>query len=120
ATPENPPADRNNPKWENLSSNVGAQYFWTDRIFYWNDDDTNFAWQLFHTYRPGTLDTSLISTDNINNPRSMNAVYQLGPRLMESKRWGKEDIEGGERNNHQINDYVKTGPLTTFFQAPGT
>ena len=24
----------NNPEWANLSSNVGAQYFWTDRIFY--------------------------------------------------------------------------------------
>ena len=32
--PIRPPADPNNPEWANLSSNVGAQYFWTDRIFY--------------------------------------------------------------------------------------
>ena len=31
--PLKPPADPNSPKWENLSSNVGAQYFWFDRIF---------------------------------------------------------------------------------------
>ena len=31
--------------------------------------------QLVHTYRPGAMDTSLVSTDNINNPRTMNAVY---------------------------------------------
>ena len=33
--PIKPPADPENPKWENLSSNVGAQYFWIDRIFGW-------------------------------------------------------------------------------------
>lgn len=118
--PVKPPADRNHPKWENLSSNVGAQYFWTDRIFYWDQDQSNFAWQLFHTYRPGTLDTSLISSDNVNNPRTMNAVYQLLPRLLEAKRWGKETLAGGERNNHQINDYLKEGPLAQLFQAPDT
>ena len=38
----------------------------------------SFFYQLLHTSRPGTLDTSLVSTDNINNPRTMNAVYHLG------------------------------------------
>jgi hypothetical protein len=118
--PVRPPADRNHPKWENLSSNVGAQYFWTDRIFYWDQDPGNFAWQLFHTYRPGTLDTSLVSADNINNPRTMNAVYQLLPRLLEAKRWGKENLQGGERNNKQINDYLKEGPLAQLFEPPDT
>jgi len=118
--PVRPPADRNHPEWENLSSNVGAQYFWTDRIFFWNDEENNFAWQLFHTYRPGTLDTSLVSSDNIVNPRSMNALYQLLPRLLEAKRWNKETLHGGELNNHQLNDYVKQGPLTQLFQAPDT
>ena len=36
--PVNPPADPEHPKWENLSSNVGAQYFWIDRIFAWEAD----------------------------------------------------------------------------------
>ena len=38
----------------------------------------NFFFQLVHTYRPGAMDTSLVSTDNINNPRTMNAIYSLG------------------------------------------
>jgi hypothetical protein len=118
--PTKPPADRNHPKWENLSSNVGARYFWIDRIFYWSGDQHNFVYQLFHTSRPGTLDTSLISSDNINNPRSMNAVYLLAPRLMEAGRWGKEMLSGGGLNNRQINDFVKEGPLTKFFEAPST
>ena len=41
--PDNPPADPDNPEWENLSSNVGAQYFWIDRIFDWDADPSNFV-----------------------------------------------------------------------------
>ncbi len=118
--PVKPPQDPENPKWENLSSNVGAQYFWIDRIFAWDADASSFAFQLFHTSRPGSIDTSLVAPDNINNPRTMNAVYYLGPRLEEAKRWGKETLAGGGLNNKQLNDYVKSGPLTAFFQAPNT
>jgi hypothetical protein len=118
--PTKPPADAENPKWENLSSNVGAQYFWIDRIFSWQADPSSFAYQLFHTSRPGTLDTSLVSSDNINNPRTMNAVYGLMPRLALSKRWGKETLSGGSLNNKQFNDFLHDGTLTQFFHSPDT
>ena len=118
--PVKPPEDPEHPKWENLSANVGAQYFWIDRIFSWDADRTNFVYQIFHTSRPGSLDTSLVSSDNINNPRTMNAVYALGARLGVAKRWGQETIAGGGLNNKQFNDFVKAGPLTEFYQAPAT
>jgi hypothetical protein len=119
-SPINPPADPENPKWENLSSTVGSQYFWVDRVFIWNLEQKNFVYQWLHTARPGTLDTSLISSDNINNPRTMNAIYNLGDRLQLGKRWGKETLVGGGLKNKQFNDYFKDGPLTEFFQAPAT
>jgi hypothetical protein len=118
--PVNPPADPEHPQWANLSSNVGAQYFWVDRIFVWESDPSSFAFQLFHTSRPGALDTSFVSTDYINNPRTMNAVYELGPRLELAKRWGKETLAGGGLNNAQFNDYFTSGPLTAFFHKPST
>lgn len=118
--PDKPPADPENPQWENLSSDVGAQYFWVDRILAWEANPKNFVYQLLHTSRPGTLDTSLISTDNINNPRTMNAVYDLNARLEIAKRWGKETLTGGQLNNAQFNNFVKEGPLTQFFQPPNT
>ncbi|MEO8339602.1 MAG: hypothetical protein ABI604_07755 [Nitrospirota bacterium] len=118
--PVKPPQDPEHPEWKNLSSNVGAQYFWLDRIFAWEADESSFPYQIFHTSRPGALDTSLISTDYINNPRTMNAIYQLGPRLEMAKRWGHETLSGGALNNRQFNDYVKTGPLTMFFEPPNT
>lgn len=119
--PTNPPADPENPKWENLNSNPGAQYFWWDRIFTYTADPTDFAWQLFHVSRPGALDTSLVSTDYIINPRTMNAIYQLGPRVALASKFGQEKLNGGERQNKQFNEYVPANsPLTQFFKAPDT
>jgi hypothetical protein len=40
--PTNPPQDPEHPKWENLNSNPGAQYFWVDRVFVWNVDESSF------------------------------------------------------------------------------
>jgi hypothetical protein len=119
-SPAHPPDDPENPKWENLSSLVGAQYFWIDRVLAWDPDNSSFPVQLFHTSRPGTLDTSLISSDNINNPRTMNAVYDLPARMEIAKRWGAETLAGGNLNNKQLNDYIHEGPLTQFFQPPAT
>ncbi len=117
--PANPPKDPGHPRWENLNSNPGAQYFWVDRIFTVDADPTSFAYQLFHTSRPGALDTSFVSTDYINNPRTMNAVYNLGARMAMALKTGKETLAGGELNNAQLNQYVPPGsPLTGFFQSP--
>jgi hypothetical protein len=121
--PVKPPTDPENPLWSNLSSNVGAQFFWWDRIFDWKGttNQSSFAYQALHTSLPGTLDTSLVSTDNINNPRTMNAVYYLGPRMGLAKRWGKETIAGGGLDNRQFNDFVPpTDPLAQFFSPPST
>jgi hypothetical protein len=123
--PLNPPQDPENPKWENLSSNVGAQYFWIDRIFDWDGDPGAFVFQLFHASKPGTLDTSLVSSDNINNPRTMNAVYYLRPRLERALQAGKETLAGGALNNRQFNDFIQPGDpqfgwLTKLFEAPET
>ncbi|HXF76548.1 MAG TPA: hypothetical protein VNN13_10685 [Methylomirabilota bacterium] len=119
-SPVKPPADPENPKWENLNSNPGAQYFWVDRIFFWDKDETSFAFQLFHTSLPGTLDTSFISTDYINNPRTMNAVYSVGPRLGPALRWGKEKLAGGQLKNKQFQDFPQTAALAQFFEKPDT
>jgi hypothetical protein len=121
-SPINPPADYENPRWENLHSNPGAQYFWWDRIFFWDDRDRerNFVYQVLHTSLPGTLDTSLVSSDNINNPRTMNAVYSVGPRLDLAPRWGKEKLGAGGLRNRQFNDFERTKVLSALFQPPDT
>jgi hypothetical protein len=122
----NPPEDPENPKWENLASNPGAQYFWVNRIFFWNTrprgpdnaaapNEGNFLYQLFHTNPPGTLDTSLVSTDYLNNPRTMNAVYGVIDRLAPSLVTGSEQLTGDERDNKQFQDYPPTAALSQFW-----
>jgi hypothetical protein len=121
--PIKPPPDPENPAWAHLSSNVGAQYFWWDRVFNWLGDNnaSSIFYQALHVSRPGTLDTSLVSTDNINNPRSMNAVYYFGPRMGLARRFGKETLAGGGLRNKQFNDYVpELDPLRQFFMPPST
>ncbi len=119
-SPTDPPADPENPAMENMNATVGAQYFWFDRIFAWKPDDRQYMVQLIHTARPGTLDTSLVSSDYINNPRTMNAIYLLDARMKNALRLGRERLTGGELDNRQFNDFMDDGPLTAFFQRPDT
>ena len=118
-SPVNPPADPANPKFANLSSSVGSQYMWVDRLFIFNSNKpegrTNYMYQLAHTYRPGSMDTSLISTDGINNPRTMNALYDFVARMGMAKKIGREKLAGGELNNKQFNDFLTSGPLLDFY-----
>jgi hypothetical protein len=64
------------------------------------------------------MDTSLVSTDGINNPRTMNAVYSFAARLEMAKRIGSEKLAGGELDNKQFNDFVTSGPLLDYFSKP--
>jgi len=120
AHPLKPAADPENPTFQNMSSTVGAQYFWIERVLDWDADPSSFIFQLFHTQRPGTLDTSLVSTDNINNPRTMNAIYNFLPRMQQALRFGKENLGGGELNNKQFQNYPVTASLASFFVPPST
>ena len=126
--PINPPKDPESPQWAELTSNPGAQYFWVERIFFWNTrprpdpgtpapNEANFLFQLFHTNPPGSLDTSLVSTDYMNNPRTMNAVYEVGARLDIARHLGSEQLSGDERDNRQFQDYPQSAALADLFDA---
>ena len=117
-SPIHPPKDPEHPTFAELNSTVGAQYMWVDRVFFPSPNPANFMYQLVKTFRPGAMDTSLVSTDNINNPRTMNAIYTLGPRLELAKRFAHERLGAGSRDNRQFNSYIKDGPLTRYFAAP--
>jgi len=123
-SPVKPPADPAQPTFANLSSSVGAQYMWVDRLFIFNSNkhegQENYMYQLARTYRPGTMDTSLVSTDSINNPRTMNAVYDFMSRMGLAKRLWHEKLAGGELDNKQFNDFFTSGPLTEFYSKQDT
>ena len=86
------PSDPETPQWRNLASIVGAQYFKPARVFVLPGNKDNFLFQVVNAMPPGTIDTSALASDNINNPRNMNAIYQVGTRL---KIAATEQLAGG-------------------------
>lgn len=90
--PQYPPENQENPKWENLSSNIGAEYFWVSRVFGTDLSKDNFVHQLMEQQPPGVLDTSLIASDSINGPRTMNSVFNVVGRLAASKQFPEKQV----------------------------
>ena len=93
--PVKPPDDPEKPSWENLSSTIGNQYFNASRIFANGAASDSYAYQLFHSWAPGTVDTSFLATDNLNNPSNMNSIYAIPARMTVAH---EEDIAGGALN----------------------
>ena len=87
-----PPADAENPAWENLASYVGAQFWRAGPIFSLESRPDDFFYQLLAAMPAGTVDTSALASDNIDNPRNMNAIYSLGARLAIAQ---EETLAGG-------------------------
>jgi hypothetical protein len=79
--PTRPPADVHEPKWENLSSNIGNQYFREGLVFGHDAPHDSFVYQYLAVQQPGTSETSRISNDFINGPILINSIYRVGERL---------------------------------------
>lgn len=89
--PCNPPVDVNNPRWENLASAIGNQYIAEGRVFAPNVQEGGFFNEMLKTQPRGTSDTSRIATDNLNNPNSINPLFELDARLSMAR---EESIAG--------------------------
>ncbi|HEX6642910.1 MAG TPA: hypothetical protein VF215_17470 [Thermoanaerobaculia bacterium] len=115
--PVRPPADVANPKWENLNDYVGAQYFNVGEFFVPRrvtggvngqpinvpgPDEESFVWQLIHSSPSGALDTSFIATDYMNNPGTMNGVFNVSQRLSRA-------ADGVTKSSGKPNEEVFTG-----------
>lgn len=93
--PVKPPADPEKPSWENLASTIGNQYLRASRIFAIGAGADSYAYQLFNSWKPGTIDTSFIATDNLNDPGNMNPIYAIPARMTVAHQ---ETIAGGALN----------------------
>jgi len=90
--PERTPKDVENPQWSELSSTIGNQYLRASRVFAAGVGQDNFAMQVLQSWAPGTIDTSFLATDHINNPSTINAISALPARLMAAHQ---EDMGSG-------------------------
>jgi hypothetical protein len=79
--PLNPPKDPEKPEWANLSGIIGAQYWDPQPAFGNLVGRPNFLHHFLKSQAPGTVDTSLVSTDQINNTNIINAIFDVPARL---------------------------------------
>ena len=91
--PLHPPADPENPRWENLASAIGNQYLREGKVFAGGSVRGSFLWEMLNAQPPGTSDTSRVATDHINNPNAVNAIFDLEARFAAAV---PEKMAGGE------------------------
>jgi hypothetical protein len=78
--PSRPPADPENPAWENLASAIGNQYINEGKVFGPNVTKGGLFYEMLAAQPRGTSDTSRIATDHINNPNAINPIFLLAER----------------------------------------
>jgi hypothetical protein len=105
--PLHPPADPENPQLADLSGTIGAQYFWFGRVLAANVTPDNFVWHLLDSQQPGAVDTSFLPSDNLVNPRAMNAIFNVAERLDNGTHRATETAAGGSLNLPEVK---KLGP----------
>jgi len=103
--PLNPPADPAHPKWENIKGLIGNQYTRMSELLGSGMPATSLEWQMFAHPRPGVTDTSAISHDQINNPGTINALFNVSQRpTFEGEmimKWRKAATCGAEKDEEK-------------------
>ncbi len=85
--PTAPPADPENPKWNNIQYAIGNIFTHNTEIHAAGAPLESFEHQYVMYARPGTVDTSALTNDYIYNPGTFNAIINLDrrPGLMDPK-----------------------------------
>ena len=78
--PANPPLNPNAPAWENIHATVGNQYINIAKLFSAHLPASDPRYQVFNTWAPGTVDTTAIESDGINNPGIITQFFQVPDR----------------------------------------
>jgi hypothetical protein len=98
AHPLNPPQNPAEPRWENLSGSIGSQYLRIRQVFGNLLPKDSFVYHLLDSQPPGTIDTSLIASDNINNPNTMNGIFGVPQRVQRAMANPVEVLTGSISN----------------------
>jgi mono/diheme cytochrome c family protein len=78
--PANPPADTAAPTWANIHLTAGNQYIQIGKIFGAHLTPADPRWQVFHSWKAGTVDTTAIESDHINNPGIITQFWDVPAR----------------------------------------
>ncbi|HXT50344.1 MAG TPA: hypothetical protein VN811_04840, partial [Thermoanaerobaculia bacterium] len=114
--PQNPPADPERPEWGNVSSTIGNQFWRASKAFANLTRENNALFQFLNSQQPGTIDTSLVSTDQINNSNTITNIWEVPARLQRATLNPPEDqsdwnlripsVQGAQKDNPRITPRV--------------
>ncbi|HEX4873243.1 MAG TPA: hypothetical protein VFV27_13105 [Nevskiaceae bacterium] len=132
--PTRPPANPNEPEWENLSATIGNQHIVQPLMFFQGTPADSPIRQVLAAGRPGTIDTSLVANDFQNNPGTQNNIMDFQNRRVFTHRMKdpftgeikqgltQQVLKGGEDSvgDHLalIRVYVNIGMCTEECWAP--
>jgi len=91
--PTNPPANPNQPTWDNLSATIGNQHIKQPEMFFQGAPKDALARIALEAGRPGTIDTSLVANDFQNNPGTQNNIMDFQNRRVFTNRM-KDPVTG--------------------------
>lgn len=94
--PEHPPVDPNHPTWANIHLTVGNQYLDIGRIFRAHLSPADPRHQVFRSWARGTVDTTVLESDHINNPSAITPIYAVAERP-----WFHVTVDGEPRRVHR-------------------
>lgn len=123
--PLDPPRDRDNPEWTNISGSIGSQYLRIRAVFGNLLKPDSLIYHALDSQPPGTIDTSLIASDNINNTNTMNAVWGVPARVVRSFELPREKLSSasisqpslwGNPDKNQTNDIWKQDTLIPAYE----
>jgi hypothetical protein len=75
-----PPANPNRPQEENIHPTVGNQFLQIGKIFKGDLSPHDPRYQIFSSWAPGTVDTTLLENDHINNPGMITPIWSVPDR----------------------------------------
>ena len=90
--PVHPPQDPANPTWQNILPAIGNQYLHISEMLASGMSKNALEWQVFAHARPGTVDTSAVPNDQVDNAGTMNAILDtpVRPTFQETvTKWRK-------------------------------
>ena len=75
-----PPVNPNHPTWANIHPTIGNQYLNVGKLFSAHLSPHDPRYQVFQTWTPGTVDTTAIENDHINNPGIITQFFNFPDR----------------------------------------
>ena len=100
--PVDPPANIAEPTWDNIHATIGNQYLQFGAIFAANLAPTDVRALMFAAWPNGSVDTSLLFSDNIMNPGVVTAFWEHAKRRTFDVGMDVEKLRNGQGGEDDV------------------